>query len=542
MNRTGMPLALAIFLWAALTAIGLVARPPLPVDETRYLAVAWEMWQRGDFLVPHINGIPYHHKPPLLFWLMQAGWAVFGVNETWARLVAPLFALGSILLTDRLGRLLWPERDIGPMAALILTGSTLFGVFISITFFDTLVTFFALLGWIGLVHAARAARDGRSMRLGWMIYAAALGLGVLSKGPVQLVHVLPVALLAPVWMKERAPGFARRWYGALVLAVLGGAAIALAWAVPAAIAGGDEFARKIFLGQSTGRMVDSFQHARPFWWYVPAIFVMLFPWLWWGAVWRRGFAAGMLWREAGTRFCLCILIPAFVIFSAISGKQPHYMLPLIAASSLLIARLLEASGEGRSWERALPLALIALCGAALIVAPLFTDKLMAARPGLVFPGWLQALSVISGVALIAGSIATFRIASTRRSIVAFASLSIALLAAIHIALLTLRPTFEVGQIAAFLRQAESTGTPIGILGDYEGQFHFAGRLKQPIVELNHTTALTWSAAHPDGLLITVPQSVPTDMTPAFVARYRGRQAAIWHARDVAARGSELLNK
>src|SRR5690242_14642726 len=154
MNRTGTLLALAIFLWAALTAIGLVARPPLPVDETRYLAVAWEMWQRGDFLVPYINGIPYHHKPPLLFWLMQAGWAVFGVSETWARLVAPLFALGSILLTNRLAQLLWPERDVGPLAALVLTGSTLFGVFISITFFDTLVTFFALLGWIGLVHAA----------------------------------------------------------------------------------------------------------------------------------------------------------------------------------------------------------------------------------------------------------------------------------------------------------------------------------------------------------------------------------------------------
>src|SRR6185312_5505438 len=83
MSRTGALLALAIVLWAALVAVGLAARPPLPVDETRYLGVAWEMWQRGDFLVPHINGIAYHHKPPLLFWLMQAGWAVFGVSEIW---------------------------------------------------------------------------------------------------------------------------------------------------------------------------------------------------------------------------------------------------------------------------------------------------------------------------------------------------------------------------------------------------------------------------------------------------------------------------
>jgi 4-amino-4-deoxy-L-arabinose transferase-like glycosyltransferase len=542
MTRPGAPLALAMLLWATLTAIGLITRPPLPVDETRYLAVAWEMWQRGDFLVPYINGIPYHHKPPLLFWLMQAGWTVFGVSEIWARLVAPLFALGSILLTNHLAKLLWPEtRDVGPLAALVLTGATLFGVFISITFFDTLVTFFAVLGWIGLVHAARASRDGRSMRMGWAIYAVALGLGVLSKGPVQLVHVLPVALLAPFWKKDRPAGFARRWYAALGLAVLCGAAIALAWAVPAAIAGGAEFARKIFLGQSTGRMVDSFQHARPFWWYVPAIFVMLFPWLWWVALWRRGFAAALVWREARTRFCLCILVPAFVIFSAISGKQPHYMLPLAAAASLVIARLFATPGEDRRWERAWPLLLIALCGVALIAAPLYAARLIEARPGLVFPGWLQGVSVVSGAVLIAGSIAAVRVASTRAAIAALSTLSIALLAALHVGLLALRPTFEVDRIAAFLRQAESAGTPVAILGDYEGQFHFAGRLTRPIVDVNHTTALTWAAEHPDGLLITVPQSVTTDATPALVARYRGRQAVIWHARDVAARGVSLLN-
>ncbi|HEX2116313.1 MAG TPA: glycosyltransferase family 39 protein, partial [Alphaproteobacteria bacterium] len=196
MSRSGAFLALAIILWAAVVLVGLVVRPPLPVDETRYLAVAWEMWQRGDFLVPYINGIPYHHKPPLLFWLMQAGWAAFGVSETAARLVAPLFALGSILLTAHLGRLLWPASPgVGPLAALILTGSALFAVFISLTIFDTLVTFFALLGWVGLVRAAHAARYGGSMARGWAIYAAALGLGVLSKGPVQALHVLPVALL-----------------------------------------------------------------------------------------------------------------------------------------------------------------------------------------------------------------------------------------------------------------------------------------------------------------------------------------------------------
>ena len=73
---------------AALAALQLWLRPLLPVDETRYLAVAWEMWWRGDFLLPWLNGEPYSHKPPLLFWLIHALWALFGVSELAARFPA----------------------------------------------------------------------------------------------------------------------------------------------------------------------------------------------------------------------------------------------------------------------------------------------------------------------------------------------------------------------------------------------------------------------------------------------------------------------
>jgi len=61
-------------------ATALSTRTYFPIDETRYVGVAWEMWLRGDFLVPHLNGEPYSHKPPLLFWLFQAGWWLFGVT------------------------------------------------------------------------------------------------------------------------------------------------------------------------------------------------------------------------------------------------------------------------------------------------------------------------------------------------------------------------------------------------------------------------------------------------------------------------------
>ncbi|HKQ31251.1 MAG TPA: hypothetical protein VJS66_08205, partial [Burkholderiales bacterium] len=94
-----------IGLWALLAAASLIVRNLWPNDETRVLGIAWEMWSRRSFLVPYLNGQPELH-PPFLFWLIHAGWSVFGVAEWWARLVAPLGALASLVVIQRIARLL----------------------------------------------------------------------------------------------------------------------------------------------------------------------------------------------------------------------------------------------------------------------------------------------------------------------------------------------------------------------------------------------------------------------------------------------------
>jgi 4-amino-4-deoxy-L-arabinose transferase-like glycosyltransferase len=391
-------LALAALLWAALVVAGLALRPPIPIDETRYLAVALEMWQRGDFLVPYRNGEAYHHKPPLLFWLMQAGWAVFGVSEIWGRLVGPLFALGALVATFALARRLYPERPaVAAIAPLVLIACLWFGIVASLTLFDAMVTFFALLGWIGIVDAWQ----GRARR-GWILVAIAIGLGILSKGPVQLLHIAPAALLAPLWMTRDRPPSWGRWYGGFALAVIGGAMIALAWAVPAAIAGGEEFARKIFLGQHTGRMVRAFSHSRPFWWYVPVLAGLLFPFLWWFAPWRGLRASPGLWREPGLRFALAVVVPVFVVFSAISGKQPHYLLPEFALFALIVARLADREGfADRRLDRVVPALGLVAGGIAMMALPFVVGRLAAGRAGIAVPLWFGILDEIVGLALIA---------------------------------------------------------------------------------------------------------------------------------------------
>ena len=113
-----------------------------PVDETRYLAVAWEMWHRGVFVLPYLNGAPYDHKPPLLFWLIHAGWAIVGVNEWWPRLISPLCSIGSLLGLQQLAARLWPQNlQAGRLGTLMLLSSWYVAVYQTGVMSDMLAEF-----------------------------------------------------------------------------------------------------------------------------------------------------------------------------------------------------------------------------------------------------------------------------------------------------------------------------------------------------------------------------------------------------------------
>ena len=271
--------ALALALLTGL--LWLWCRPLLPIDETRYLSVAWEMWLRGDFIVPYKNGAVYVDKPPLLFWLMQAGWALFGVNEWWPRLVPTLAAMAGLLLTARLAAHLWPQQPkAARLAPWLLASALLWQVFTGAVMFDTLLSVFSLL----CLNALVAPPLGRGR---WAWFALGIGGGLLTKGPVILLHTLPAALLAPWWWAGRnETGQWRRWYGGLLLGLLGGAAILAAWLWPAIGRAGASYGAAIGIHQTSDRLVHSYSHRRPWWWYLQLLPALPLPWTFWPPLYR----------------------------------------------------------------------------------------------------------------------------------------------------------------------------------------------------------------------------------------------------------------
>lgn len=511
---------LLLLAWAAFALASIWLRPLWPVDETRYVGVAWEMWLRGDFLVPTINGEPYSHKPPLLFWLIHLGWAVFGVNDWWPRLVAPLCALGSLFLLQHLARLLWPaERDVHAAAAWVLCGTLLFAAMVTLTMFDLLLALCVLAAMIGVVHAAR----GES-RAGLLWLGAGLGLGVLAKGPVILLHVLPVAIAAPWWAPSvrAAPA---RWYLRLAGAVLLGALIALAWALPAGHVGGEAYRRAIFWGQTAGRVAESFAHRAAWWHYLPLLPVILFPWFVWPAFWRGLRAAGF--GDTGTRFLAAWLVLTVAGFSLVSGKQAKYLVPMLPAFALLAGHALTRLRTcARRWEMLLP-------AAGFLVLPAVLAYAKARPAALELPDWASTLPLwpIVVSALVTPVLFVFAWRSTAAQVrsLAFATFgAIVLIGAGVVPSIAVyadpRPTAE--HLAALQRQ----GTPLAHLGKYHAQYNFAGRLTQPIEILDPAELASWVAAHPAGqvIIVEIKRHAGGVRHPAYQAPYRGAWVQIWH--------------
>lgn len=500
--------------WALLCLAAIFLRPLWPVDETRYVSVAWEMWQRGDFLVPYINGEAYSHKPPLLFWLMHLGWAVFGVNEWWPRLISPLLALACVPLLRGLARRLWPtEASVADNAVWVLFGTLLFALFVTLVMFDVLLTWVVLLGMLGTVQAARGERHGL------VLLGVAIGLGVVTKGPVILLHLLPAAVFAPWWQAGLQK---RRWYLGVLGAVLLGAAIGLAWAVPAAYFGGEAYARAIFWGQTAGRVSESFAHRAPWWYYLPVLPLVCFPWLVWPPFWRglRG-ALG----NPGVRFTLAWLLPVLIGFSLISGKQEKYLLPLMPGFALLAGFALARAGAvAKRRDMLLPALGFVVLGAAMLY--------VAERPTQFdLPAWAAGLPDWPGVALILLGVALLGLGRANQAL-RLRALSLAMPAMLGVlyfsVIRAMAPYGDTEPMARHIATLQARAVPVAYWGKYHAQFNFTGRLQHPVDILNDATLAAWVQAHPQGrVLVSVRKPFTGAVMPELQREFRGAWMTVW---------------
>ena len=223
--------------------------------EGQHAEIAREVAVSGDWLTLRLAGVRYFDKPPLLYWLIAAGFKGFGVSELVARLPAVLGAAAAVAGTTLLGaRLLGPGPGI--LAGAALLSCALFAAFGRYVRPETLFVaaiqwgFTGLLlglggsgaarlgGWLGSPSAAPhtaapgqlglggsgaspppgppTETSGRGARFWAVVGCAALGVAALAKDVIGLAGPLAAIALAlalagrlrPIGRWLPAPGLA----------------------------------------------------------------------------------------------------------------------------------------------------------------------------------------------------------------------------------------------------------------------------------------------------------------------------------------------
>jgi 4-amino-4-deoxy-L-arabinose transferase-like glycosyltransferase len=214
--------ALRLLLIAALPVyvLALDANSIWEANEAFYVDTPRHMVETGDYITPVWNGELRVNKPVLSYWMVAGLYQLFGVSVAVERAGIALGALGLIAATFVIGRAL-RSTATGVVAALVVASAPRVVMFSRRIFIDVWVTCFMAAALACFVLALRKWERRRPYLLA--MYAA-IGLGVLTKGPVALV--LPAAALA-VWATLE-----RRWRDVPRLLPLPGALIVLAIVAP----------------------------------------------------------------------------------------------------------------------------------------------------------------------------------------------------------------------------------------------------------------------------------------------------------------------
>ena len=319
--------ALAFLCSAALFFLylfGLTRTGLLGPDEPRYAAIGRAMADSGDWITPRLWGDPWFEKPPLLYWMTAASFKAGLGPDLAPRLPVALLSVGFLVYFFAVLR---REFGVTPAAYATTILATSVGWLayshVAVTDLPMSVAFAAAML---MVLTPPFASD----RYTAVAAGALLGLAVLAKGLVPLVLFLPAVV------------FLRRRPYSLLLLFATATIVALPWYALVTLRNGAPFLEEFFWKHHFERFTTSaLQHEQPFWFYVPVLAAVLFPWspLLLLLFQQRTF-------ERRTLFLLAWFAWGFLFFSISRNKLPGYLLPLLPPIAALLGIALAEAKSG----------------------------------------------------------------------------------------------------------------------------------------------------------------------------------------------------
>lgn len=326
-------LPLLILLIAAGWGGGYLRRDLWEPDEARYAYVAAEMRDTGHFWVPHRNGEVYAHKPPLMFWLIQAGSVLTGgqIGGVATRLPSLLGGILILWATARLARL-WYGPDTEWRVILLLSTTFIFWRQVGTGQIDALLGGLEMTA-LYLLFSADAGESRPTLRRAgaWL----SLGLAILAKGPVGLLVPCGAYLAACLAAGEFRRCRSLHWVWGLPLALAVPGAWLLAIALTGAPAG---YFHQLLFDQTVARAAGELGHLQPFYYFAAYFGVDFLPWIFFFPACLLVLFRSTETRPANRRLLAWMLF-VLIFFSLSPSKRNLYVFLAYPAAALLVAAI-----------------------------------------------------------------------------------------------------------------------------------------------------------------------------------------------------------
>lgn len=376
--RWRLAAAAVVLATAALTLHRLGAAEVCGANEAIEGVFVQQMVEHGVLLFPLENGSAPMYKPPLFHWTAAALDRIAGAAKVTAfnlRLPSALYAIAGVALTIAFA---WAPLGEGGalLAGLILAGSYQYvsegrvgRVDMTLCFFETL----AMMSCRWMLPAAPGGEPAASAAGGAArryLFALALGLGVLAKGPVAII--LPLGAMVLFLMRERRLGELWDLFtpGSLFTAIV----VSCGWYVACAIGRRYGFLGRQLESENLGRFFGALGSMAP-WYYLKPILLnsaplsLLVPLAAAAALRRPANAARAASiseaRRRHARFDARMLatfwLLTVIFFTLAAYKRRAYLLPLWPSSAFLLAWGADEIARRSRWGRIARGALVTLC-------------------------------------------------------------------------------------------------------------------------------------------------------------------------------------
>ena len=309
--------------------------PLFEPDEARNAQLAINIIESGDWLSLTLAEEPYWDKPPLQMWAIAASYKLFGISPLATRIPGVLATVLTILFTLIIGRRLVGFRPalLGSLLLILCSGFLVIGRYVTM---DASLTCCVTVMTLALFAAA----ENRFTLQYVLLAGVAAGIGLLVKGPVILVLGLP-PVIAAMWLSGSQTLLKKQlWLVFLAPAIL----IAAPWFLATALVSPD-FVIYFFWKHHVVRFSDAFNHREPFWYYLPAIFIMMFPasYLFPSLIHFLGSRQDANRNLRTPAHGWLLLMSAWIVgfFSISESKLPTYILPALPPLCLLMGIVLD---------------------------------------------------------------------------------------------------------------------------------------------------------------------------------------------------------